>query len=89
MQICLYLFDENNHSNNNNSSLIVFTMTIDEVKNELSHMEALVLKELTSFILQLRRSLEPERKEKLSKLVDSPKNEWISLDEIDSRLGKA
>jgi len=89
MQICLYLFDENNHLNNNNSSLIVFTMTIDEVKNELSHMEALVLKELTSFILQLRRSLEPERKEKLSKLVDSPKNEWISLDEIDSRLGKA
>lgn len=38
-------------------------MTIDEVKNELSHMEAPVLKELTSFILQLRRSLEPERKE--------------------------
>ena len=88
MQICLYLFDENNHLNNNNSSLIVFTMTIDEVKNELSHMEAPVLKELTSFILQLRRSLEPERKEKLSKLVDSPKNEWISLEEMDRRLGK-
>ena len=63
-------------------------MTIDEVKNELSHMEAPVLKELTSFILQLRRSLEPERKEQLSKLIDSPESKWVSLEEMENRLGK-
>ena len=51
-------------------------------------MEAPVLKELTSFILQLRRSLEPERKEQLSKLIDSPESKWVSLEEMENRLGK-
>lgn len=61
-------------------------MTVDEVKKELSHMEPSVLKDLTSFILKLRRSLDPERKKRLSSLIDSPEEQWVSLEEVEKRL---
>ena len=64
------------------------TMTVEEVKNELRHMEAPVLQDLTSFILQLRRSLDPERKQTLAEKLDSPASKWIPLDEMEKRLGE-
>lgn len=63
-------------------------MTVEEVKNELKHMEAPMLKEITSFILQLRRQQDPERKQKISEIIDSPDSKWISLDDMEERLGE-
>ena len=63
-------------------------MTVDEVKKQLAHMEAPVLQELSTFILQLRRQHDPSRKREISSKLDSSTSKWISLDEMDERLGK-
>ena len=61
-------------------------MTVEEVKDEIRNMEAPVLQELTSFILQLRRQQDPERKKKITEVLDSPDSNWVSLDEMEERL---
>ena len=61
-------------------------MTVEEVKDELRHMDAPVLQELTAFILQLRRSQDPDRKQKVAEALDSPDTKWLSLDEMDQQL---
>jgi hypothetical protein len=62
-------------------------MTVDEVKKELKNMDAPVLEELSAFILQLRRSLDPERKKNVSQILDSADTKWLSLEEMDQQLG--
>lgn len=61
-------------------------MTVEEVKDELRHMDAPVLQELTAFILQLRRSQDPDRKQQVAEALDSPNTKWLSLDEMDQQL---
>ena len=61
-------------------------MTVEEVKDELRHMDAPVLQELTAFILQLRRSQDPDRKRKVAEVLDSPDTKWLSLEEMDQQL---
>lgn len=61
-------------------------MTIEEIKNELKAMNASELRELSAFILQLRRSLDPDRKRKVSEILDSPDTKWLSLEEMDQQL---
>lgn len=61
-------------------------MTVDEVKAELRNMDAPVLKELSAFILQLRRSQDPDRKERVSQILDSPDTKWLSIEEMDKQL---
>ncbi len=62
-------------------------MTVDEVKKELKNMDAPVLEELSAFILQLRRSLDPERKKNVSQILDSADTKWLSLEQMDQQLG--
>lgn len=61
-------------------------MTVEEMKNELKRMEEPMLQEITSFILQLRRQQDPNRRELISNLLDSPSTKWLSLEEMDKRL---
>ena len=61
-------------------------MTVEEVKNELRNMDPPVLQELTAFILQLRRSQDPDRKGKVAEILDSPDTKWLSLDEMNQQL---
>lgn len=63
-------------------------MTVEEVKNELKRMEAPVLQEITSFILQLRRQQDPNRKDTIFYLLNSANSKWLSLDEMEKRLGE-
>ena len=62
-------------------------MSIDEIKKEIKSMDDSVLQELTSFILQVRRLNDPARKEEITQLLDSPSSKWVTLDEMDRRLG--
>jgi hypothetical protein len=62
-------------------------MTVEEVKKELRQMDAPGLRELSTFILQLRRSQDPDRKRKVSQTLDSPDSKWLTLDEMDRQLG--
>lgn len=62
-------------------------MTVDEVKKELKNMDAPVLEELSAFILQLRRSLDPERKKNVSQILDSADTKWLTLEQMDQQLG--
>ena len=61
-------------------------MTVEELKNELSQMEAPVLQELSIYILQLRRSLDPDRRRKMAAPLDSSASKWLTLDEMQQRL---
>ena len=61
-------------------------MLVEDVKKELRQMEVAVLKELTSYILQLMRQQDPGRKKKVAETLDSPKTKWVSLDDMDKRL---
>ena len=63
-------------------------MTVEEMKNELKRMEEPVLQEITSFILHLRRQQDPTRKDTISNLLDSSTTKWLSLDEMEKRLGE-
>jgi hypothetical protein len=63
-------------------------MTVQEVKDELKDMEPPVLQEILSFILQLKRQQDPERKNRISSVLDSPNSKWLSLDEMDTRLAE-
>lgn len=63
-------------------------MTVEEMKNELKHMEDPMLKEITSFILKLRRLQDPGRSKKITDLLDSPKANWMSLDDVEKRWGE-
>ena len=63
-------------------------MTVEEVKNELRQMEAPVLQEISTYILQLRRSLDPDRKKKVASRLDSPKSKWLTIDEMQKRLNE-
>lgn len=61
-------------------------MIVEEVKKQLAHMEAPILQELSTFILQLRRQHDPSRKKEISSKLDSTTASWLSLDEMDQRL---
>jgi len=63
-------------------------MTVEEVKNELRQIEAPVLQEISTYILQLRRSLDPDRKKKLASRLDSPKSKSLTIDEMGKRLNE-
>ena len=63
-------------------------MTIDEMKEEIKGLEPNVLQELSSFLLELRRSRDPERREEIARLIDSPPEKWLSLEEMDQRLAE-
>ena len=63
-------------------------MTVEEVKNELRQMEAPVLQEISTYILQLRRSLDPDRKKKVASRLDSPKSKSLTIDEMGKRLNE-
>ena len=63
-------------------------MTVDEIKKEIKGLEPAVLQELSSFLLQLRRSQDPERKEEIARLIDSPPEKWVTLEEMDQRLAE-
>ena len=62
-------------------------MTIEQMKNELKRMEEPVLREIAAFILQLRRQQDPARRDTISNLLDSTSTKWLSLDEMEKRLG--
>ena len=61
-------------------------MTVDEVKKELRNMDAPVLQELSAFILQLRRSQDPDRKKRATQILDSPDTKWLSMEDMDKQL---
>jgi len=61
-------------------------MTVDEVKNELKRMDGPVLKEITSFILELRRSQDPRRRQAIFGKLDGSDVKWLTLDDLDERL---
>lgn len=64
-------------------------MSVQEIKNELKQMDESTLRELSAYIFQLRRSQDPERKRKISEKLNSPKAKWLTLEEMDQRLGDA
>ncbi|WP_269539780.1 hypothetical protein [Cerasicoccus fimbriatus] len=62
-------------------------MSVQEIKEELRRMEAPALQELTSYILQLRRVMDPERPARIADKLDSKDTKWVSLEEMEKRLG--
>ena len=57
-------------------------MTVEQIKNELRNLEAPILKELAAFILQLRRSMDPERKANIADILDSKDIPYIGPDAL-------
>ena len=49
-------------------------------------MDPVDLRELSTFLLQIRRAQDPERKNEIADLIDSPENKWVSLDDFEDRL---
>ena len=63
-------------------------MTVEEIKNELKHMDDPVLKEITSFILKLRSQQDPDHPNKISDLLDSSNSKWMPIDDMEKLLGE-
>lgn len=50
-------------------------MSIAEIKEEIKNLEAPELDELAALILQIRRSKDSERKDRVAELIDG--DDWI------------
>ena len=61
-------------------------MSIEEIKKEIKVMNSTGLRELSTFLLQVRRAQDPERRNEIADLIDSPDNNWVSLDDFEDRL---
>lgn len=61
-------------------------MSIDQIKEEIKVMDPVSLQKLSTFLLKFRRSQDPERKQEIADLIDSPDKEWVSLDDFERRV---
>ena len=48
------------------------TMSVDEIKQQIKELPPAELDQVASFILQLRRSNDPERKEEITEMIADP-----------------
>lgn len=44
------------------------------------------LRQLSTYLLQLRRAQDPARKQHLADLIDSPRARWVSLDDLKQQM---
>jgi hypothetical protein len=63
-------------------------VSVDQIKAEIQTMEDPDLQELASFLVQIRRSRDPERMDEIAEKIDRPENEWVSLDEFERRTAE-
>jgi len=58
-------------------------MSIEQIKEEIRRMPPEGLRQLSTYLLQVRRTQDPARKQQIADLIDSPRERWVSLDEFE------
>jgi len=61
-------------------------MSIERIKEEINQMNPDGLRQLSAYLLQVRRAQHSERKEQITDLLDSSRSKWLSLDELERQI---